>query len=646
MEQSNLKERPPGDFSTSKPILGLRLLISLAFDWAGITISAMSAISPAPARGVCPRICLAVLLMILLQAMAQTASGAGSHRHERPQVKIEITGVKGRLLKNVKGFLRLSEKAKDPKFTIQWLKFLHQEAEEDIKKALEPFGYFTPEIKSELQQTGPNRWLARYHIDPGPRIRIKEVDVRLSGQGARDPDLLKLVRDFPLKAGDFLDQELYEKGKRAIIKSALSKGYMDVRAVVKKVLVDPEAKSAVIKLHIDTGAMYFLGKIRVHQDFMDPDLIERYIRGLKEGEPFTEESLLRLQQLLSDTGYFSLVDISPALDETGEDHRIPVDIYLEPASRHTLSFGIGYDTEVELNGSFHWHDARVNSLGHTSDIWTRLSMKQNMLKAAYWIPGSDPRTDRFGLSASLEQEDSADTERNTLDLEGGYDFLWSGWRSKLFSELKFERFRGSGESWTATKMFSVGGRVERSTIPKGPFPQRGWYLFSELRGSPGLYSDTAYMREHFRGRLLIPAGSRGRFLLRGRLGLAQVSKFSKYPDSLRFFAGGGESVRGYRWKRLGPEDSEGNVIGGRNVVSASCEFDYRVLERWVGALFVDAGNAFNGTLDKIYVGTGFGIRWLSPVGTVRLDLGWPVNEDGRSVKLSSVRFYFGFEITL
>ncbi len=586
-------------------------------------------------------------------ARAQEGAPAELERSpsRRPRVKIEIIGIKGRLLKNVKGYLRLLEKSKDPRFSRQWLKFLHQEAPADIRKALEPFGYFTPSIESELKELGDGRWKAIYRIDPGPRVQVRQVDVRLLGEGASDAELERAARDFPLKPGDPLDQELYERGKRAIIKLALSKGYVDVEPKVKKVLVDPERQSAVIRLHIDTGPRYFLGEIRLHQDLADQEaidqgLIRRYLKGIEPGQPFSDRLLLDLQQALSNTGYFSLVDVTPAFDEADEGHRVPVDIRLEPSNRHTLSFGVGYDTEIELNGSFHWHNARVNRLGHTSDLWARLSMKQNTIKGAYWIPGEDPRTDRFGMISTLEQEDSADTERNTVNVEGGYHFLWDEWSSKLFTELKLERFRSDGDSWTYTKMLSLGGQLEKSTIPKGPFPQRGWYLYSETRASAGLFSDTAYIRQHMRGKLLLPAGSQGRLLVRGRLGLAAVSRFSRYPDSLRFFAGGGESVRGYRWKRLGPEDGDGNVVGGRNVISAGCEYDYRFLEHWVGAIFVDAGNAFNGSLDKIYVGTGLGVRWLSPVGTVRVDFGWPVNEDHRGMKLSSVKFYFGFEINL
>jgi translocation and assembly module TamA len=125
-----------------------------------------------------------------------------------------------------------------------------------------------------------------------------------------------------------------------------------------------------------------------------------------------------------------------------------------------------------------------------------------------------------------------------------------------------------------------------------------------------------------------------------------VDDFTKYPNSLRFFAGGDNSVRGYDWKELGPVDKGGEVIGGKQVLTFSVEYDHRVLEQWVAAGFVDAGNAFDDDLNKLYYGAGFGVRWLSPVGAVRLDLAWPFNKDDGDTELGDVHVHFGFEVNL
>ena len=93
-------------------------------------------------------------------------------------------------------------------------------------------------------------------------------------------------------------------------------------------------------------------------------------------------------------------------------------------------------------------------------------------------------------------------------------------------------------------------------------------------------------------------------------------------------------------------DRLGDVIGGKNVVTASIEYNYKIHEQWAAAVFIDTGNAFNDELDKLYYGAGFGARWISPIGLIRADMGWPVNADDEVTKLSSLVFYFGFEVSL
>jgi translocation and assembly module TamA len=130
------------------------------------------------------------------------------------------------------------------------------------------------------------------------------------------------------------------------------------------------------------------------------------------------------------------------------------------------------------------------------------------------------------------------------------------------------------------------------------------------------------------------------------VGLADLGDRKKYPNSLRFFAGGDQSVRGYNWKTLGPTDLEGDVIGGQNVITAAIEYNHKISTDWLLATFFDAGNAFDNELKKLYYGAGVGARWISPVGLIRLDMGFPLNGDDKVTDLESTVIYFGFEVSL
>ena len=103
------------------------------------------------------------------------------------------------------------------------------------------------------------------------------------------------------------------------------------------------------------------------------------------------------------------------------------------------------------------------------------------------------------------------------------------------------------------------------------------------------------------------------------VGLA-TNRFEDVPPSLRFFAGGDQSVRGYGYETLSPENDNGVPVGGRYVMVGSAEYQYEFVDNWRAAVFVDHGNAVNDLFDPLATGAGVGIRWVSPVGPLRLDV--------------------------
>jgi len=101
------------------------------------------------------------------------------------------------------------------------------------------------------------------------------------------------------------------------------------------------------------------------------------------------------------------------------------------------------------------------------------------------------------------------------------------------------------------------------------------------------------------------------------------------PVSVRFFAGGDNSVRGYGYEELGPTNDEGDVVGGRHLLTGSVEYNHPVVGRWSLAAFMDAGNAFDTFNDyEVFRGVGTGVRWRSPIGPIRVDVARPVDEPG------------------
>jgi translocation and assembly module TamA len=148
-----------------------------------------------------------------------------------------------------------------------------------------------------------------------------------------------------------------------------------------------------------------------------------------------------------------------------------------------------------------------------------------------------------------------------------------------------------------------------------------------------LGSDTSFLQTIVSGRFVRPVSNRSRFLARATIGVTEKSEFGELPPSVRFFAGGDESVRGFGYNTLGPKDELGNVIGGSNLLVASIEYERHLRGNFYGAMFLDAGNAFDGFDVDPAIGAGFGVKWLSPVGPLRFYLAHPLNKSDRSVRI-------------
>ena len=117
------------------------------------------------------------------------------------------------------------------------------------------------------------------------------------------------------------------------------------------------------------------------------------------------------------------------------------------------------------------------------------------------------------------------------------------------------------------------------------------------------------------------AGRNHRGILRLDGGANLADDFDKLSPSLRFFAGGDNNLRGYGYESISPKDSSGALTGAKYIATSSLEYQYRVYGNWWGAVFYDYGDAFNDNPD-LKRGTGFGVRWASPVGPIRLDFAW------------------------
>ena len=162
----------------------------------------------------------------------------------------------------------------------------------------------------------------------------------------------------------------------------------------------------------------------------------------------------------------------------------------------------------------------------------------------------------------------------------------------------------------------------------------GYRVELETSGSAeALLSDATFLQGIMRGKLVRAFGKQGRLVMRADAGATATGNFDSMPASNRFFTGGDNSVRGYEYKSIAPENEDGDLIGGKYLLVGSVEYDYNVYGKWYLAAFYDIGSAFSESPIDASSGAGVGIRWASPVGMVRVDVASALSDDGNPWRL-------------
>jgi translocation and assembly module TamA len=177
---------------------------------------------------------------------------------------------------------------------------------------------------------------------------------------------------------------------------------------------------------------------------------------------------------------------------------------------------------------------------------------------------------------------------------------------------------------------SIGGLV----LPEVVDPTSGHKSWLQLAGSTSaLGADTPFLRVNLGHKRLLHLGDRHLLIARGEVGAIITDDLLQIPASQRFFTGGDQTVRGYDFESLSTRDASGQLIGGKYLNVASLEYSYRLLDSWRIALFSDSGRAFSDKDEAWHSSVGVGVRWLSPVGQIRVDLAVPVDDDQDGVRL-------------
>ncbi|EIV8500062.1 autotransporter assembly complex protein TamA [Vibrio parahaemolyticus] len=532
-------------------------------------------------------------------------------------VSLKLKGIDGALEDNVKAYLS-SIPEKDYSTSLRFQARLDQ----SITEALNALGYYHAKISYSISE-GNDELLVNIH--KGLPVKIKVMDVVISGEAKEDEEFANLIAKSPLKVGRILNQGEYDSLKSGIRNLALQRGYFNGDFKLNKLEVIPELNEANVRLHYDSGIRYHFGPVEITGSQIWENRVES-MRPFEIGEPYLVSDVGEYNQNLSNTDWFSSVFVEPDLSKLEDGRELPIKVSLAPAAKNQIETGIGYSTDTGVRGTLKWKKPWVSARGHSFNTALSLSKPEQTITAGYKIPLDDVLREYYQLQFGLKHLDNRDTESLESNLAVERHWLTDGgWHKTVYVRHLYENF-SQGLQDDGVQFVLPGATFSRTRVRGGSMPMWGDKQSVTVEyGDPALLSETRVLRLLGRSSWIRAIGENHRGLFRLEGGANITEEFEKLSPSLRFFAGGDNNIRGYGYESISPVDESGALTGAKYILSSTLEYQYRVYGNWWAATFYDIGDAFNDT-PEWKSGAGVGIRWASPVGPVSFDFAWGLDE--------------------
>ena len=346
------------------------------------------------------------------------------------------------------------------------------------------------------------------------------------------------------------------------------------------------------------------------------------------------------------------------------DQKIPVIVTLNADKLNNLEAGVGYGTDTGVRLRSQYRRAIVNNRGHSFDANMELSQIRQAFDGKYNIPYNHPLNDYVSIVGGYEREERDEVGNNlNLLIESavfGADRIIKGsrkeWQHIFGMRYRLDRITQEGDITNEADLpdafvipgakpeqqsLLVGYQVSKTNSDNRLNPTQGFKQTYKVQlGSDKLLTDTNMAIVDATWKALYSFGQNDVHQLIGgtQLGYIFADDFEKVPYNLRYFAGGDQSLRGFDFKSLSPEEF-GYKVGGQGLAVGSLEYNYQFKDGWRAAIFTDFGNAFDQKFNNdVEYSLGLGIRWKSPIGPIRLDVASGLSDEGHPIRL---HFFIG-----
>ncbi len=484
-----------------------------------------------------------------------------------------------------------------------------------------------------------------------PIINIEEGQQDIIDQifleGSRSYSDKQLLMEIGSSEGGAFFQPNIQRDVDRLENFFMNQGFRDssIRAVVQQ----GEEGNYSIRFQVDEGRKVLVDNIIISGNEVTQKKIILRELLLREGDFAFYDSIIATKRRLEGLGIFTQVKIEEI--PVSQNH-INLIINLIEGQRNYISLGLGVETKNVPESFAVWDYVvrprgtaeliRSNIFGSAAQLSLvgQVSLREQRAVASWEQPYFLGIPTQLFVNAWLERE-----ERES------YSFERSGLSLSMFHPLseKEEMVLLTTMKYARTTLFELWvseSEVDRQHFPfsttsisgsfiwdkrDDPFnPERGFFLSSVLEWAYPLFNvESNYQRTFSKYQHYIPIISSVTFTTTTRLGLGR----GRMPIHERFFAGGSNSFRGAKFDELGPQDpNSNNPIGGKALVLFNFEMTFPILskmENLFGTAFFDTGNVFERRKQVSFINfqnaVGFGLRYRTPLGPIRFELGWNLN---------------------
>ncbi|HWP56814.1 MAG TPA: outer membrane protein assembly factor BamA [Candidatus Acidoferrales bacterium] len=519
----------------------------------------------------------------------------------------------------------------------------------DLKRIVNLYrdkGYYETRVSHDLEvDEDENLVTAKVDIAEGEPIRVTRLTIRILDAPELRPELNAIVSKLPLAEGQIFVAEAYQQTEARLRGFFYDRGRARVE-IGRRAEVILDTREARVSYELTAGppAVFGATELTGLKD-VTASVIRRELE-YKPGEPFTGKALRETEKNLRQLDLFSQIRLAPQ-PNPADPTTVPIEIHLEEKPPREIRVGIGYGTEDQLRGQLRWRHNNWLGGARKLELGVKASLIARELDFQFLQPHFLGLNNRLLVKFGPQQFDEPGYFLNTTRLQPRFEREFSerltgfiGYRAEYdrLSEVNDATRRALGPFREKGLLSALGAGLLWNPVDDPLNPTKGWSvsLLAEtaggfLGGAFSLYKFQAEAKGYY------PLLEKTVLASRIKLGFAEpFGNTREVPLFERFYAGGTNSVRGYGHSRLGPLSASNDPLGGRSLIEGSIELRQQFTQQLGGAVFLDFGQvslrSFDPAVDDLRFSAGFGVRYTTPVGPLRFDLGFPFRppRDGRS----------------